>query len=238
MTVDAITYPLTIDALTPATIPLRRLADYLVAFASLLGSADDVRFEGVDEGSLVLRASAPRRAAAAIEPRLVAACAGTGAPDAVRAFRRLNTLLAEDDATARLPLSGGEVVAFPGRGGQREPLTLQEAATAQGRLTRIEGGGDLVGVGLEDETGTASRVFVTAALARSLASHFREWVRLSGTGRWRRDENGRWSLESLTASEFEVLDEAPLTDVLQRAGRHLSADEAAALVSSIRELRR
>ncbi|WP_349368952.1 hypothetical protein [Salinarimonas sp.] len=238
MAAATITYPLTIEGLTPTALPMRRLAEYIGTYAALLGSTEHVRLEGVFEGSLVIQACAPRDCAREIEPRLVGASTGAGSPDAVRAFRQLNGLLAGDEATARLPLSGGEIISFPGREGRSEPIEVRDHVEIQGRLTRLEGGGDPVGVGLEDEGRSAGRVFVPAALASELGRHFQKPMRLAGEGKWRRDETGRWSLEAVTATSFELLEDTPLSEVLARAGRHLSDEDAADLVEAIRDLRR
>lgn len=235
---ETITYPLTIDGISPSTVPMRRLAEYLAAYAALLGSAEHVRFGAVTDGSLVIRAIAPRERASEIDPRLISAAAGTGSMEVMRHFRRLNDLLGEDDTTAEIALSDGETVALVGRPERRPPLEVTDSASVQGRLIRLEGGGDPVGVGLEDEGRSVGRIFVPAALAVELGKLFRQSVRLTGEARWRRDEAGRWSLETMWATGFERLDDAPLSEVLDRAARHLGDDEAAAIVEAVRELRR
>jgi hypothetical protein len=45
-------YELYIDALTPATIPMARLSEYMADFAEILGNQEHVHFEGVKQGSL------------------------------------------------------------------------------------------------------------------------------------------------------------------------------------------
>ena len=103
---------------------------------------------------------------------------------------------------------------------------------------RLEGAGDRVWVGIDDDTGVAGRAAVTAERAQELGGHFHRFVRLSGTGRWRREKDGRWFLEHLDADTFELLDEAPLHEVLHRV-RGLVPEGAAASASEvIRDLRR
>jgi hypothetical protein len=46
--------------------------------------------------------------------------------------------------------------------------------------------------------------------------HLNGIVRLHGSGNWLRDENGSWVLQQFDISDFEVLDESPLIDVVIR----------------------
>ena len=44
------------DSYTPATIPMERLADYVAAFARLLGEVAAVHFDRIEHGSVCLTA--------------------------------------------------------------------------------------------------------------------------------------------------------------------------------------
>lgn len=51
-------FALRIRGVTPRTLPMARLADYLKAWAVLLGDVNEPQFAGIVNGSAVLRASA------------------------------------------------------------------------------------------------------------------------------------------------------------------------------------
>jgi hypothetical protein len=44
-------------------------------------------------------------------------------------------------------------------------------------------------------------------------------VRAYGTGKWVREENGVWTLQQFNITSFDVLDDAPLTDVIAKLAR-------------------
>jgi hypothetical protein len=51
-------YQFYIDAFTPETIPMARLADYMASFAELLGHCEYVHLEKLKPGSLAVTARA------------------------------------------------------------------------------------------------------------------------------------------------------------------------------------
>ncbi|WP_040619425.1 hypothetical protein [Rhodovulum sp. PH10] len=232
-------YTFRIEDFRPDTLPMGRLAEYLGDFAKLLGSPDYVHFARIEEGSTRLVAAVAQQARPQVSPRVRAAALGNGPPDAVSAWRRLNKRLTEDATCASLAMPGGEVIPFPGSPRPDQPIgPLRQPTSIQGRLVRIEGYGESVSVGIEDGSGIARRIVIDAELAKRLASHFHRFVRLSGTGRWRRTADGRWSLEQLDAEAFHPLDDEPIGDVVRRAGKMIPEGGAERAISLIRDLRR
>lgn len=54
-------------------------------------------------------------------------------------------------------------------------------------------------------------------MARRLAPHlFAARLRFHGNGRWERDADGNWNLRRFNIAEFEVLDDAPLHEIVAR----------------------
>lgn len=236
---SAAEYTFRITGFTPDTLPMGRLADYLGDLAQLLGSKEHVHLDRIEPGSIRLVAAVDQEARPVVSPRVRSAARGEGPKDARLAWSRLNDRLGKDGTSASLELPGGEVIAFPGTAPPSKPIgPLRQETTIQGRLVRLEGYGDDVSVGLEEETGLAGRVVVRAAVARELASHFHQHVRLSGGGRWRRDTDGQWCLDHLDVTAFEALDDAPMVDVLRRAGGLLPEGSAQKAIEIIQELRR
>jgi hypothetical protein len=234
---DPLEYRFRITALTPGTIPMLRLATYMVDLAKLLGSTDHVHFDRVEEGSVQIVARVDETAKPIVSPRIRAAARGEG--DGASAYRRLNDALAQDHAEGQLLIPRGEVIVFPGKkrsevslGGVRQPTTVQ------GKLVRIEGGGDRVAVGIEDEAGLAKGgVTVKASLAVEMAKHFHCYVRLHGSGRWRRTSDGTWQMETLDGESFEVLQTEHLKQAIASARSRLKPGTAAKAIKVIQDLR-
>ncbi|BBE74935.1 hypothetical protein [Oharaeibacter diazotrophicus] len=236
---DFAEYRFRIDTLSPDTIPMARLAAYLDQLAALLGSQEHVRLASIEAGSLVLVTRVDQEVKPVVSTRVRSAVAGTGDAVSISANRRLNEMVWEDHGQATLDMPGGVVISFPGRPKPTRSVGgIKQITAVQGRLVRIQGGGDSVSIGIEDQTGLAkSGITVTAEMAEELVKHFRRLVRLTGHGRWRRDTNGRWELEALEVSAFEPLVEEPLSEVLARAGRLLSPGQASEAFKAIKELR-
>jgi hypothetical protein len=69
-------------------------------------------------------------------------------------------------------------------------------------------------------------------VARRLATQYLGGVvRVYGNGKWLREENGSWTLQLFDITHFEVLDDSPLTEVVDRlraveGGRWHESDDA------------
>ncbi|MDP3552811.1 hypothetical protein [Methylocystis sp.] len=231
--IDTVEVPFTIADADLETFPLSRLAEYLADLADLFGSRDQVHFGAVRPGSLVVVAKVEQAARPVVFPRIRAAARGED-PSGSKAWARLNGKLSDDGTTAKLKLPG-EVIILPGLPRAETPVgPFRQPTTLQGQLTRIEGAGDPVYVGIEDDAGLAGQVTMPAAVAKELGAYFQRYVRLTGEGRWKR-KNGRWLLERLDATAFEVLDDTPLDDVLRRVRDMIPPGAGASAIREIGE---
>ena len=111
---DFAAYPFRIPELRPDTLPMARLAAYMADLARLLGSAEAVHFDRLEDGSLVLVPLVRQDA----KPLHRLAC---GLPDAEAAWKTPNQHLTKDGATGELTLPGGEIIQFPGCSAGRAP---------------------------------------------------------------------------------------------------------------------
>ncbi len=211
------TYTLRIDAFTPETIRMDRLAEYMVEMPKLLGNPTNVRFGGVTEGSLNIHAHFTGVIIPA-DSDIVANALG-GNEIAVGARDALERLLAADNAVGQiLSPTGAELVELQGRNRPRpiELPSLREDATVEGELVRIGGKGRTVPATLIDGARKWS-CDVSRDLARQMAQHlFGPPLRAHGSGRWSRTENGVWELRELDVSAFEVLESRSLLESVQR----------------------
>lgn len=105
-----------IDVFSPDTIPMCRLAEYMLELAALYGSPASVHFKEMRQGSAVLNAVIESDAMASVESRL-RSVNDTSAPDDLRrAYQNINGMLKSDKAVGEVMLATGAVIlAFPGR---------------------------------------------------------------------------------------------------------------------------
>lgn len=216
-----------IDGLTPATLPMARLAEYLSDLALLLGEREHVHFARIEGGSVVLVQSVDAAALPIVEERLRGIESGDAPPDALRAFDHLERRLAEDNATATLGKADeSDVLRFLGCERRLpEPYgSFRQQGSLDGVLVRIGGKDETVHATLQDGAQTW-RCELTRELARQLRAHlFETPIRVFGDGRWRRDKTGKWQLEQFRISHFEALDDAGWQETVARLRRIEQSD--------------
>lgn len=211
---DGEEYRFKIDAYTPATMPMLRLAEYMQVLAQLLGETAHVHFRRVAPGSTVLVHAIEREAAPKVRERITRVRRGDAAPDALRAYQTTNRLLREDDAVGALK-NGATILAFPGRDEPREEFTsVKQQGFIDGVVTGVRGRDESIHITLQVEDKQVSGCYTNRAVAKRLAAKFLEPVRLFGKGKWRRDSDGNWTLEDFKVDDFEPLDDAPLSKAL------------------------
>lgn len=203
---------------TPQTLPMERLAEYMAAFAKLLGESENVHFQSVEPGSAVLVAAIDKPARPKVRDRLAALRDGRGAGDAQKAFAELDEMLRKDNATGTVSDEAGDLlIPFPGRN-RPEPLVygpFRQDGKIDGQLIRVGGKDETVPVHLRDGEIIHTGLICTPEIARRIAPHlFGPVLRAHGTGTWFRTGTGEWELRRFRISDFEVLDEAPLLTVV------------------------
>lgn len=214
------TYFFVIDALTPDGLSMARLAEYLVDLARLFGHREHVHFDRVLPGSVVLAQRVEDDYADRVRERLDAARGDGPVPDELAdAVESLNTRLAKDNATGQLrDHRDAEVIIFPGRDRPR-PRTFgpfKQLCSFDGMLIRVGGKDDTVPVHLQ----AGDKIHICNAdrdMARHLAPYlYQETLRVWGDGRWERESSGSWRLIQFNISEFQVLDDSPIGEVVEK----------------------
>jgi hypothetical protein len=213
-------YRLKIGVVSVASLPMCRLAEYMSELARLLGEQEHVHFLHVEPGSAVLVAGVEDPAVVKVGERLRAVRDGCGARDAMQAYKALDGLLAKDNAVGTLFAEGGaEVIAFPGCTGPK-PLRygpFREEGSLDGVVIRVGGRDETIPVLLKDAGGAEYPCQTNLELSKKLAQLYRgPTVRVYGSGKWVREENGAWTLQQFDITSFDVLDDAPLTDVVAK----------------------
>ena len=230
-----------IDVFTPDTLPMARLAEYMTQFAKLLGEPDRVHFVDVERGSAVLRARIDEVAVPKVTRRLSEAAQGQGDPVALKALRDLDDMLANDNAVGQLlDEVGAEVIAFAGRN-RPKPLEygpFREDGVLEGVIIKVGGVGELSPVWLQDNQQVHKHCSARRSLAQDLGKNlYGSLVRVSGTGSWMRLATGAWLMKSFVIKDFEILDDAPLADVIKRLQGVEGADWGEDPLAELEQLR-
>lgn len=211
-------YRFRIDAYTPDTMPMARLAEYLAELATVLGEPASVHLVRLEPGSTVLVHEIEREAVPKVRERTTSVRRGRGPRDAVRAYHAINKLLREDDGIGVLQeQTGAEIIRFPGREETEEKFAaIRQHGSIDGEVLRVGGPQKYVPVLLQSEDQQIAGCWAERSIAKELARNLFEPVRLFGRGRWNRNADGIWSLDQFIIQSFEPLRNEPLSDALNR----------------------
>lgn len=208
-----------IDAFTPDTLPMARLAEYLAALAKLLGHQEHTHFVRVEPGSAQLVHKVDAVDVPKVESRLQSVRAGGAPKDALVARQALEDLLANDNAIGSLFESetGRVVVPFVGRD-RPKPITFppfREDTTIQGQIVNIGGRDATAHATLQDGDVFHVNVSMKRDLARELAKLlYGPTVRLHGNGRFERQSDGVWKMLDFKVDRYSVLDDKTVAEAL------------------------
>jgi hypothetical protein len=206
-------YRFEIADLSPMTLSMSRLKDYLPHLIDLFGHDDHIHLIRIDEGSAAPCIIAENHVVKAVQQTLLRVKTGKPTRKAYKAVDGLNDLLAEDHTSAvlRSPYHG-LVIEFPGIKQATEPIVgpITEYCDIQGELIQIGGRDETISLYIRDGRNilicTASR-----EQGREIASNLFRRVRISGEGKWIRNESGKWKLIELTLGSFTPLLHEPLS---------------------------
>lgn len=210
-------YRFKIEAYTPESMPMARLAVYMAELAVILGEESAVHFTHLERGSTVMVQRIDREAVPKVRDRVARVRRQQGAPDdALKAYRAVNRLLREDNGVAVLEEKKGVVIEFPGIRDEKEKYPpVKQHGTLDGILIAF-GGNETVHIRLRTENEVVSGISTNdRQIGKELARYFDEPVRLTGIGTWLRDDDGRWNLLSFKVEGFVPLEAGTLTDALK-----------------------
>ncbi|MDT7041506.1 hypothetical protein [Candidatus Nitronereus thalassa] len=208
----------TIDAYTPDTIPMARLVEYMGDLANMLGEEPYVHFDRLESGSIQLIQRVDYEAFPKVQERMRKVGTLEGPQDAMKAYERINNRLRDDNGIgAVLEEGGAKIIQFPGRDTpQKEKFgPFREEGFLDGIVIRIGGKRELVPVHLQSGDIIYEHCEATRNVARELGHYmFGQELRVKGTGKWSRNEDGEWLLETFKIDSFEELDSQPLSAVV------------------------
>jgi hypothetical protein len=223
-------FTLHIEGVNIDNVTLDDIGHYLSDFADLLGSDASPRYHSIRKGSLNLAAKVPADKEIDVKTRGFLLRTGDAPEDAIRAKQRISKRLGIHRArkATLLDPSQTKVIEIPIEkpAGQIEVPALSRSSSLQGKVIRLGGKQDIVSVEVQDVDGHIYACRAKRDLVKRLVREiilFESTVRVHGTGKWRRDDDGVWYVEEFLIADFEVLDDDSLTDVVAQVRRIPSA---------------
>ncbi len=207
-------YAFVMDRWTPATIPMKRLAQYLEKMSALLGCQNHVHFKKIIKGSARQILDVDEVAAVEVANNLRAANDGTWA-DGVKCRKEINRMLMADSQVGYLRVvHGPKIMEFLGRNTPiAQEVMVHEVGELDGVVILVGGKDATVPVHLKGADGDYYNCNTTKAIAKQLAQLiFDKQVRVTGKGTWRRDPEGVWNMEAFQITEFIEWDDVSLQD--------------------------
>ena len=238
MTETGLEYRFRIEAYTPETMPLGRLAEYLSQLAKMLGEERSVHLLELEAGSTTLVHKIDAEAVSKVQERVAAVLRADAPREAMDAYRNLNRLLRDDNGCGVLVEAGGaEILEFPGKKEERQTFSsVEERGELDGEVVRLGGTGDPVPVTLQTSDATMSGCYAKRSIAKPLANLLFEPVRVFGVGRWTRDHDGKWLLNRFVIDRFEKLTSESLSQELVKL-RSLTGEWGDGALDEILKLR-
>ena len=206
-----------IDAFTPDTLPMARLAEYMADFAVILGEPTSVHFNRIEKGSATLVSTVDLTAVPKVRKRFKSIRDGNGPEDAMQAFQKMNGRLKDDNCSGILAEANvADVILFPGRE-MKTPMTygpFSQEGSLDGKVIMVGGKSDPVPVHIQQGE-TTYNCHAKRELASALGHYlFKCELRVRGVGRWTREPEGTWTLNRFNILSFQILDDEPLSKVL------------------------
>ncbi|MBC5825040.1 MAG: hypothetical protein DLM68_17665 [Hyphomicrobiales bacterium] len=210
-----------IDAYSPETFPMAKLAEYMADFAALLGRENAVHFAGLEKGSTKLAALVECEDVPKATTRLHDIRQGNPPKDASKLFAQIDDRLANDNAIGRIFVEGEEgaaaaLLTFPGRDRPKAqsygPFTQE--GTLDGLLISVGGKDETISIRLQNGDTTYANCETNRTIARELGKHLFEPIRIYGSGRWMREADSTWTLRGFRVHRFDVLDKDSLRDAV------------------------
>lgn len=219
-------YRFVINAYSPETIPMARLAEYMADLATLLGEKSEVHFVRLEAGSTALAWRLETEAVPKVDERLRRVSYREGPVEAIVAGERLDRRLREDGGDGYIARPGGsKILEFPGaKRNVHRPFApfwqrghLNGVVVLVGNKKGKSSALDRTSSSIHLEDG--SRSYICTA-PRRLALEMKQYLltdvplRCSGEGRWERGTDGRWTLLQFRIEKFRELKRRPLAEVI------------------------
>ena len=207
-----------IDGWTLEEMPMERLADYMKYLAQLFDSKKHIHVVSIESDSVELAVDVDESHKEEVRQRVYDVSRGKGQQRNIEAFQKISERLYKDGKEGRLSDGEATILRFSERRGPvREKIgPFEQEGSFDGIVIRVGGQKDLVPVWLQSDD---ERIDCLADhdMAKKLAKHlFGKELRVSGTGSRFCDTEGEWQFSRFTITSFEILDDTPLTVLVER----------------------
>ncbi len=200
---------------------MARLAAYMAELAKLLGNESSVHFREITRGSAVLVSEVEAVAVPKVRERLTRVDSASANwqrnDDTLEPCRKLNVMLAADNAIGNLRRGQATILKFPGRESAKVKIgPVTQPTSIIGQLVRIGGRDKTAHAQVEDAEGRSWTIVMARDQARQLAPHlYGEVLRFAGIGRWARTVNGQWELDELRLQAWEAITNESLRESVE-----------------------
>ena len=126
-------------------------------------------------------------------------------------------MLREDNGSAvwKEEATAADILIFPGKDDAEEIVSgISQRGSIDGEVVRVGGLQQVVPIMLKCEQDELSGCWAEKDIAKALAHRLFEPVRLFGTGRWNRNDDGRWKLDIFRVESFISLRDTNLSQAL------------------------
>jgi hypothetical protein len=202
-----------IEAYTPTTMPLSRLTEYLKDLIEIFGEDKSTHLIRIEESSCAPVFLVDPEAVPKVEHRFQEIEQNTAPANVLSAVEKINRKLRMDGTNAAMVgPSGDNVIYFPGAERESLEYALNQPGTLDGVPIVVGGTKDYVPVHLEGRGGKQYICTAHRDIAKEIAKFiFTTVVRVEGVGRWLRNAEGEWELQSFKVGTFKAL--AKLSDI-------------------------
>jgi len=201
-----------------------RLAEYMAAFAKLLGTTSGVHFDKLKFGSTGLVALADKEAAPKVFERVNGVLRGEASNDAQAAYDEIDAMARKDGGDAILfrrsafTRAESKLLEFPGA---KRPVPevfgpISQATTIDGELVRLGGRDASAHAAIFTAEGVSHNGAMTRELGEQLKALLWRHLRFHGVGKWERREDEGWHLKDFKITSFEELADETLLDVTNK----------------------
>lgn len=201
---------------TPETLPMARLAEYMQEVARLLGEPRSVFCLRIEKSSVaaVCKAATPE-VGGKVSARVDAVRIGKSTIEARNAYNKINEMLCEDNATAFLKKNSAIIIKFPGIVERNtDPLVVSDYGSVDGYLYMLSQSKDGFRARLRIDESTLNCTVKGSAL-QDMKDLLFETVRVSGQGRWQRNDDGIWHPISLCIDAAKLLKRSSLKQAVK-----------------------
>lgn len=200
---------------TPETMPLNRLLEYLHEITLLLGEAENLHLVALNTSSCAPLFHTDRETALRVKANAARVERGDGTKKQVDAYNSVRRMLRRDGVWNRPALLRSQTAVVMTIEAAPEETALsgiRQASSVDGALIKIGGASDNASIQLQDLEGKIISGFTAKrGIAKELAHHMWDPVRLFGVGQWGRSEDGKWELERMQVHSFETLEDESLS---------------------------